>query len=526
MSASTDRLLPTPGSIAIRCYNQGLGDCFLLAFPRPDKAEDPFYVVIDCGVSRGTPDEQKRMRAVVQDIADATGSRIDALVLTHQHYDHVIGFVHAHDIWETIHVDQLWLPWTEKKNDPDARRIRSRALQLSKAAERAVERAVNVSTMTGQNALRVDDDVLAVEGESFGFGVRSSVNRAWGNALNLRKEEERRIYCEPGDTWTVADTGVRAYALAPPRFTNRGGEDLLNERGRPLVYLLEDRAETYSYEDVGLDAGAVGANAHSPALYADAEPGETFALASALLGSGPDGDEHFDRYCPFDPTRQLGWDDALEMPFFWEHYTAPADWRRVDFDWLEAASDLALRAGGFTNNASLVLAFELPGSKRVLLFAGDAQVGNWLSWHKIRQWQPLDRGQRRRKANINRLLGRAAFYKVAHHGSHNATLRQRGLEKMPSDMIAFVPTSVPVAHDIMRYCPMPFYPLLEALQRKTNGAVFLTNGHPLEPLPSGFDRQEVEKRVRRSKVNLDAKFRNGEMLEDEVPLWIEFDLDG
>ena len=35
---------------------------------------------------------------------------------------------------------------------------------------------------------------------------------------------------------------------------------------------------------------------------------------------------------------------------------------------------------GLANNSSLVLAIELSPHGRVLLFAGDAQIGNWLSW--------------------------------------------------------------------------------------------------------------------------------------------------
>src|SRR5436190_5025038 len=44
-----------------------------------------------------------------------------------------------------------------------------------------------------------------------------------------------------------------------------------------------------------------------------------------------------------------------------------------------------------TNNTSLVLAFELLPSRRVLLFPGDAQVGNWLSWQDVR-WSVTDAG--------------------------------------------------------------------------------------------------------------------------------------
>jgi hypothetical protein len=58
-------------------------------------------------------------------------------------------------------------------------------------------------------------------------------------------------------------------------------------------------------------------------------------------------------------------------------------WRTMDDDWLMQAEALALFLDTFTNNSSLVLAIELMESKKVLLFAADAQTGNWLSWDKV-----------------------------------------------------------------------------------------------------------------------------------------------
>ncbi|MBK8023726.1 MAG: hypothetical protein IPK19_20400 [Chloroflexi bacterium] len=55
-------------------------------------------------------------------------------------------------------------------------------------------------------------------------------------------------------------------------------------------------------------------------------------------------------------------------------------WRRINDDWLFSADQLALALNSYTNNASLVLAFELGIDGKVLLFAGDAQRGNWVSW--------------------------------------------------------------------------------------------------------------------------------------------------
>ena len=82
-------------------------------------------------------------------------------------------------------------------------------------------------------------------------------------------------------------------------------------------------------------------------------------------------------------------------PFFLEHYGKEAlgptrrdgvevadnaPWRRIDNEWLFSAETLALALNTGINNTSLVLAFELPHSRKVLLFAGDAQRGNWISW--------------------------------------------------------------------------------------------------------------------------------------------------
>lgn len=67
-----------------------------------------------------------------------------------------------------------------------------------------------------------------------------------------------------------------------------------------------------------------------------------------------------------------------------------------------------------TNNSSLVLAFELVQSKKVLLFVGDAQIGNWKSWFRVEFEASA--------VKARDLLSRTVLYKAGHHSSHNATL--------------------------------------------------------------------------------------------------------
>jgi hypothetical protein len=140
-------------------------------------------------------------------------------------------------------------------------------------------------------------------------------------------------------------------------------------------------------------------------------------------------------------------------------------WRRIDNDWLGVGADLAIQLDKRTNNSSLVLAFEFVDTKRVLLFVGDAQVGNWLSWKELK-WQLGES-----TVSAHDLLARTVFYKVGHHGSHNATLKKNGLELMTCpDLSAFIPTNAVDASKV-GWGEMPFEPLLADLKKRTNNRV-------------------------------------------------------
>ena len=71
---------------------------------------------------------------------------------------------------------------------------------------------------------------------------------------------------------------------------------------------------------------------------------------------------------------------------------------------------------------------------------------------------------------VNDLLARTIFYKVGHHGNHNATLKDKGLELMQSDLIAMIP----VDHDMAvkkRWGLIPLTELVDRLEEKTHGRV-------------------------------------------------------
>lgn len=123
----------------------------------------------------------------------------------------------------------------------------------------------------------------------------------------------------------------------------------------------------------------------------------------------------------------------------------------------------------------------------MLLFPGDAQVGNWLSWANL-SWDVTDAAGNKTKVTADDLLARTVFYKVGHHGSHNATMRGHGLELMSSDqLLAMIPVHRATAKD--QEWKFPYRPLWDRLKEKTAGRVVLADDEGLAEV-----RAEVEAR--------------------------------
>ena len=163
------------------------------------------------------------------------------------------------------------------------------------------------------------------------------------------------------------------------------------------------------------------------------------ALAATVISALSADDDA----APFGDLRSIPLETAAGLNFFQRWYFGPgADapaWRQIDTAWLDDASNFPAGAcaSSATTNAACVLAIEL-ANKDVLLFVADAQVGNWMSWQDL-TWT-FDG----RTVTGPDLLARTVFYKVGHHGSHNATLREKGLEMMKQLSIA----AIPVDHDM------------------------------------------------------------------------------
>lgn len=475
MSEPAGRMKPPEKGAIIRMYCTGLGDCFLLGFP--GSGGETSYVLIDCGVWKGTSNAVPWMRTILEHIRDEVGDRgLDLLVVTHAHWDHLSGFTQAQDVFKDLKVKQVWLPWTEDPKDRTALRM----VEERRLALRAVTAAA------GQLRERVGsaaEDLEALLGFAGGLGAGPSTD----DLMNIVREKTANpAYVRPGLKPLILNRlpGVRIYALGPPTDLKRLGKDGPSTApGKSEVYL----SGLLLNEDTALLAACDPVTALAP------EEKERRELAFPF--------ESWQRYSP----ERVAADPELDK-FVRTRYLEPSmQWRQADTDWLEVASQLALNLDDHVNNTSLVLAFELGEGGPVLLFPGDAQVGNCLSWHELESVDGM---------TAESLLNRTVLYKVGHHGSHNATLKDKGLKMMTSpSLVAMIPVDEKEAGKPKGRSPkgwaMPYGKLLEDLKERTEGRILradfeLSEGK--EPgWSEGWDRLQEKPVVYKTTFEIDGK---------------------
>lgn len=473
---------PKDPPVTVRMYRQGLGDCFLISI----WGTRPFHMLIDCGVWDVSKEAAKRVHDCAEDIKQTIGGkRLDLLVITHEHWDHVSGFSErqARDVFDTFEIGELLLPWTENPDDTLAGTIRENFQKLKLGLQNAVKSAAGAGLALGEGTT----SVLAASGLALGTDPGEALG--WIKRRSNESPDTKVTYCRPGEVLNIP--GARVYVLGPPH-------DEVALRKHLGGVKAEKEGETYLHA-AEMDDLLGSLNLGVGSAFAAAE-------RRAMNIDNPWGDKGR----PFSAEVGLPLQGALKEGFWGAVYGSPKgagkdQWRRIDSDWTSSVAQLALRMDKFTNNTSLVLAIELTESNRVLLFPGDAQFGNWMSWDSVKF-------ESRPETTAEDLLRRTVLYKVGHHGSHNATLRKRGVDRMTSqDLVAMIPVNEAFA----RKQPnggwnMPYPALFEDLKMRTQGRILRADSG----LPSATDLKPAVR----------AKFVKNAKEDKKKSLWVEWRL--
>jgi hypothetical protein len=445
----------------VRVYRQGLGDCILVRVKRA--AGDDFKLLIDCGVVLGTENAGDTMTGVVENLVEDADQAVDVIAITHEHWDHLSGFIQAKDSFKKLKTAAVWVAWTEDPDDPLAKQLKS---ELGRAAQALATSASALHAAGDATTAGLLADIALIP---FGAAASGASTSDAFDAVKAMASKPR--LCRPADEpFEIPDANARIYVLGPPHDPKLIRKINPSAANKETYGLAMNGAGLLSLGVVAaLAARATGSDGSAPDKGAPFHPRVTIPLGPngrPMVGDSPSFDQ--------EASKKV---DA----FFRDHYasddkTLNDDWRRIDGDWLGSATDLALALQSYTNNTSLVLALELgdPGKGDVLLFAADAQVGNWESWQT---WECEIVGG---KVTGPDLLKRTIFYKVGHHGSHNATLKEHGVDQMVALKAAIIPVDEQEAIK-KRWGRMPLPDLIAALEQKVPGMVFRTDQKPATP---------------------------------------------
>jgi beta-lactamase superfamily II metal-dependent hydrolase len=376
----------------VRMYNVGFGDCFLLTLPT---TAGPRRVLIDCGTHPSSTGPRRARRDAMHDLfkdleREAGALRIDVVVASHRHKDHIEAF--ADKAWARVEVGEVWMPWTENPDEEEATAIRERMKLAMNGLLGARKRLENVAEARGLGpefsqrlevaSSLIDNNVDFVDddtAEALSLAIRNegSMETLWSGFAGNAKRDYLSVRSQPLETPLLP--GVRVHVLGPSR-----DESVLRDLEPP-------KSETFAHVDQPVPV------AEAAGLPFD----EGWAKSSTEWGSEADTPE-FAHLLVSDELKgtisQLAADDILA-----------------------AAASIE----SSINGTSLMLIFEVGGL--FLFFPGDAQWGTWNMVLKNPQARSL--------------LGKVAFYKIGHHGSHNATPRSFIKDVMAANALAAIPVA-------------------------------------------------------------------------------------
>jgi len=300
-------------AIRIRMYRPGFGDCFLLTFGSGKKQGQ---VLIDFGAHMHG--EIGTMDKIMDNIEKETKKKLDLLIATHAHRDHISGFGKFAARFSKFAINEVWLPWTDNPQDPDARTFTRKHLALYNKLETHLRVALGATEGDPKYALALEA-LANLKGNEV---ATSELGRGFGTGAAVTYLEAGKSIPKVGSV-----AGLSAEIEGP-------------SRDQSFLTRMDPPADQHFLTNSGDTTGGV-----HPFPKLEIREGERDY--AAILKDGQ---------VVLDEKTLEGLHELAEAP----------------------AERLALALDSVRNNTSLVVVFRFRG--RTLLFPGDAQWGNWQSW--------------------------------------------------------------------------------------------------------------------------------------------------
>ena len=386
--------------LKVRMYRVGFGDFFLVTVPTSRGNQ---FILIDCGVFKGTSGtgDIGSIVAAVDDMHKTTKGKLALVIMTHRHADHIAGFSKAD--FSKFEASLVWMPYWEKFNADKGKKSTAKSF----AADGA-----NLSEQEDENEafnLQLDINALATNlAMQFGSRTDPDAKEALAQLANATGIEDFSVAAN-GKKKTGGGNAAALHVL----------KTQLGDNGKRVRYYAAGDEPELPDELKGLTATILGPppkKAKAFLALTDLKKG-----VGQYLDSMTDGDEGRKSIEPFPQE----WTAVLERDY------KPRDLRDNEIRYDDAMKAVessqpdmlaaaASKIENFLNNQSLVVLFEFGGKK--LLFAGDAQAGNWEYW-LFKMSEPIKDPTKAGDIveESKELLQTIDFYKVGHHGSTNAT---------------------------------------------------------------------------------------------------------
>jgi beta-lactamase superfamily II metal-dependent hydrolase len=107
--------------LLVRMFNVGLGDFICCVIPGAHKDGGDFHVVIDCGTLSGEAYLKDAIPRLKEMLPEENGKRrLDLLIVTHKHKDHMAGF--GLPLWGDVAIKAMWMTAAMEPGNPQAKR--------------------------------------------------------------------------------------------------------------------------------------------------------------------------------------------------------------------------------------------------------------------------------------------------------------------------------------------------------------------------------------------------------------------